>query len=77
MTNSNNDNQIDIEVLLPLLKKGWVAMEDNGVWCHYTKKPVRSDTGWETKSVMDYNVIRSFNIKPAKNWEDSLMECGI
>ena len=77
MTKPNSNNRIYITAPLTLLKPGWVAMEDNGVWCHYTKKPVRSDTGWETKSVMDYNVIRSFNIKPAKNWEDSLMECGL
>lgn len=68
---------IDIKVLLPLLPKGWVAMEENGVWCHYTKKPVRNNTGWETESIMDYNVILLFNIKPAENWETSLMECGL
>jgi hypothetical protein len=68
---------IDIKVLLPLLKKGWVAMEDNGVWCHYTKKPIRSNTGWETESIMDYNTIFLFNLKPAEDWKNSLMECGL
>ena len=30
---------IDIKVLLPLLKKGWVAMDKNGGWHWYKEKP--------------------------------------
>ena len=30
---------ITIEQLLPLLKKGWVAMDKNGRWVFYTAKP--------------------------------------
>ena len=31
--------QITIDDLIPLLKKGWVAMDKNGRWIFYTTKP--------------------------------------
>lgn len=68
---------IDIQVLSPLLKKGWVAMDKNGDWHWYKEKPYVSrhyfcwNTGWHV------SFIGGFNLKHAENWETSLMECGI
>ena len=64
---------IDIKVLLPLLKKGWVAMDEDGTWRWYDKKPYIFQFSWKYISLSRLDV---FNIKPAKNWEESLMECG-
>lgn len=68
---------IDIKVLLPLLKKGWVAMDKNNRWCWYMEKPYieKFYFCWNTGSPAA--CIGGFNIKPAENWETSLMECGI
>ena len=66
---------IDIEVLLPLLKKGWVAMDKDGAWCWYERKPKIHHDLWKNDSI--YIFLSCFNIKPAENWEESLMECGL
>lgn len=64
---------IDIKVLSPLLRKGWVAMDEDCTWYWYPEKPAKAfeewvGTGW---------VLSSFNLKPAENWRESLMECGL
>lgn len=66
---------IDIEVLLPLLKKGWVAMDEDGDWYWYEKKPRICGNLWLNGSICKIPV--AFNIKPAENWEESLQECGL
>lgn len=64
---------IDITVLLPLLKKGYVAMDEDKCWCWYPKKPTKALEEW----VGVCFIISAFNLKPAENWENSLMECGL
>ena len=71
---NSKDEPIDIEVLLPLLKKGWVAMDKDGIWRWYDKKPYIFQFSWKYVSLSRLDV---FNIKPAENWEESLMECGL
>ena len=66
---------IDITVLLPLLKKGWVAMDKDGYWCWYKEKPQINLDMWNNNSF--YIFLSCFNIKPAENWEESLQECGL
>lgn len=66
---------IDIQVLLPLLKKGWVAMYKDGTWCWYEEKPQIHRDPWNNNSF--YILLSCFNIKPAENWEESLQECGL
>ena len=71
-----NENPIDITVLLPLLKKGWVAMDEDGTWYWYEKKPRISYVNWVVE-ICFCRTLEGFNIKPAENWEESLMECGL
>ena len=68
---------IDIKVLLPLLKKGWVAMDKSGdwYWYHYEEKPRIHQDLWINDSNCKFLV--GFNLKPAENWEESLQECGL
>ena len=68
---------IDIEALLPLLKKGWVAMDALGLWRWYQEKPDRGSLEWKNNSIVLSERLSSFNIKQAKKWETSLMECGL
>ena len=72
---NSNGEPIDITVLLPLLKKGWVAMDKDGAWCWYEKKPKIHQDLWKNDSI--YIFLSCFNIKPAENWEESLQECGL
>ena len=71
---------IDITVLLPLLKKGWVAYEKEYGWVWFNNKPfilrgTEKDKTWSNEG--SFGIIGGFNLKPAENWETSLMECGL
>ena len=66
---------IDIHVLLPLLKKGWVAMDKNGAWHWYAKKPKQGSDEWIATGFI--TSFHAFNIKRAEDWKNSLMECGL
>ena len=68
---------INIKVLLPLLKKGWVAMDALGVWRWYQEEPDRGICEWKNYGVVPSERLSAFNIKPAENWEESLQECGL
>ena len=67
---------IDIKVLLPLMKKGWVAMDETGFWYWHKNKPSKREEDWRAKDDIAGDMV-AFNIKPADNWEESLMECGV
>ena len=71
--------QITIYDLLPLLKKGWVAMDANGNWMWYTYKPIKFKEYkcWlhRKASYLDCNLSRAFNIAPFDgDWKDSLIK---
>lgn len=68
---------IDIEALLPLLKKGYVAMDKNGSWHWYKEKPYIEKFYFSWNSGSPVSFIGGFNIKPAEDWRESLMECGL
>lgn len=68
---------IDIEVLLPLLPKGWVAMDKDEEWCWFpilNAKPEIRNGQWMSG---DWENLNAFNLKPADDWQTSLMECGL
>ena len=67
---------IDIKVLLPLMKKGWVAMDETGFWYWHKNKPSKREEDWRAKDDIAGDMV-AFNIRPADNWEESLMECGL
>lgn len=72
--------QISIYDLLPLLKPGWVAMDSNGEWWWFKKRPTISvrHNYWSTKGDCDgYTDLIEFNVAPFDDdWKDSLMESG-
>ena len=77
---NSKGEQIDIKVLLPLLKKGWVAYEKEYGWIWFKNKPLilrgtEEDATWVNEG--SYSIIGGFNLKPAENWEESLMECRL
>ena len=73
---------IDIKVLLPLLRKGFVAMDEVGTWFYFSEVPTRHDKSgfWLLPSDSEtgfFSPISAFNIKPADDWTKSLQECGL
>lgn len=73
--------QITIYDLLPLLRKGWVAMDESGTWWWYETKPYPNDDEgfWMATWVKadDCCSLFAFDIAPFDgDWKDSLMECG-
>lgn len=68
---------IDIQALLPLLKKGWVAMDKNGDWFWFKNKPFADSQMMCWRENDDFEEIQCFNLKTATDWKDSLMECGL
>ena len=68
---------IDIKVLLPLLSKGWVAMDKDGEWFWYECKPSKEMIFWDSNKGRSEDMFFPINLKRADNWEESLMECGL
>lgn len=66
---------IDIKVLLPLLPRGWVCMNEACVWVWCKEKPELINNNWTTS--WKWNYLTPFNIKRAKDWRNSLVECGL
>lgn len=68
--------QIKIQDLLPLLRPGWVAMDEDGRWWWYSQKPyIRNE--FEFGNQIDMESLCAFSIAPYDgDWENSLMECG-
>ena len=73
------DEPIDIKVLLPLLPKGWIACFEDGEWAWFKNKPELFGKSPRTYwcAGRDWCKIKGFNIKPAEDWRNSLMECGL
>lgn len=64
--------QITIYEILPLLKKGYVAMDADGTWCWFSRKPNVGDMEWLWVGRVRF--LDSFNIKKARKWQDSLIK---
>jgi len=68
--------QIDIKELIPYLKKGWVAMDENGTWLWCEVKPKIKNCGiWELSEQCSYCTLTAYiNIAPISNWTKSLIK---
>lgn len=69
--------QIDIKQLIPFMKDGYVAMDENKSWIWFNKKPrfVDGSTIW-LNSVQggSFNSLDAFSIKPVSDWTKSLIK---
>ena len=75
--------EITIYDLIPLLKKGWVAMDEDGTWWWHKSKPSvdcniysrNYDGIWSSCSSV--RTLDVFNIAPFDgDWKDSLIKVG-
>ena len=63
------------EKVAPHMKKGWVAMDKNGLYCYYNYKSALDCLTWiDFKG--DYIKLTCFDIKPVEDWAKSLIEVG-
>jgi hypothetical protein len=68
--------QIDIKELIPFMKDGWVAMDKDGRWFWYIRKPnlLKINGIWKTISTSTCELtIEAFDIAPANDWTKSLI----
>jgi hypothetical protein len=66
---------INIQDIIPFMKKGWVAMDEDGDWYWY---PLVPDTGfngeWRCNAVQSTYTLKAFDIAPADDWTKSLIK---
>lgn len=67
---------IDIKDIIPFMRKGWVAMDENGEWFWYSTKPVVDEYCWCFGRSIGNNqeLTLAFNISPADDWKKSLIK---
>lgn len=65
--------QIDIKELIPFMKDGWVAMEEDERWFWYDEMPFIEDEMWVFEGSSCAS-LGAFNIAPVKNWRESLIK---
>lgn len=63
---------IKIEDLIPLLKEGWVSMDENKCWFWHSKKPRRFYCQWDNNDRACK--LGAFDIAPAEDWTQSLIK---
>ena len=71
--------QIKITDITPFMRKGWVAMDEDGEWWWYSEKPVKNKSVLQWLSDCDnvyYCIDKAFNIAPADDWTKSLIKVG-
>ena len=72
---------ISVKELIPLLKHGWVAMDESGEWLWWENEPERAKQHniWIKKQPdsSDWcNISRIFDIAPTDDWTQSLIKVG-
>lgn len=62
--------------IAPYMRKGWVAMDKDGDYWWYDKKPTLGIKNgiWVYKS--EARNLKAFDIKPVKDWTKSLIKVG-
>lgn len=61
--------------IAPKMRPGWVAMDDDGRWYWYDKKPLELNWGFHIKGSIKIQ-IEFFNIEPVNDWQKSLRKVG-
>ena len=71
---------INIQDIIPFMKKGWVAMDSDGEWYWFPLEPYIKSDEWLFRGGSGYleaTCISSlFDIAPADEWTKSLIKVG-
>ena len=61
--------------IAPHMKKGFVAMDENGVWNWWERKPeMKHDSYWWVQTGYQCCLSDGFDIAPADDWTKSLIK---
>lgn len=63
--------QIDVKELIPFMKDGYVAMDEDKQWWFHKELPTKINNWWDSDSCLQLTM---FNIAPVKNWRESLIK---
>ena len=67
---------IEIEQLMPILVRGYVAMDKSGYWVWFLTKPIIEGNMGVSHNCNNYVVLSDcFRIKPVDDWTKSLRRC--
>lgn len=79
LIDSKNGKPIDINVILPFLEKGFVAMDKSGKWFWYKHEPYCQGENERWAAVnSEWAEIKPFiKLKTVKYWQYSLKRCGL
>ena len=68
---------INIQDLIPFMRKGWVAMDECCEWIWYSHKPaIRKRRKIFTIGIGTMFPLNCFDIAPADDWTKSLIKVG-
>lgn len=59
----------------PMMRKGWIAMDANGLWFWYSKNPTRLARNFNIKDGEIYKM-PMFDITPVDDWKKSKRKVG-
>lgn len=59
----------------PMMRKGWIAMDANGLWFWYSKNPTRLARNFNIKNGEIYEMLM-FKIDPVNDWKKSKRKVG-
>jgi hypothetical protein len=71
---------INIQDIIPFMKDGWVAMDKNGDWHWFIRKPYisaqKGAIAWSMRKSSPYNVksLMFMEVAPADDWTKSLIQ---
>lgn len=64
-----------IQDLIPMLKPGWIAMNENGSWMWFKDRPMLLHDCWMTATGRINNLSTAFDIEKAPNkWNYTLQK---
>lgn len=69
---------INIQDIIPFMKDGWVAMDENGYYRYFLRKPFidKERKVWRADISCDTCSLKCFDIAPADDWTKSLIKVG-
>ena len=67
---------INIQDIIPFMKKGWVAMDKNKKWWFFRVKPEATTNVWLSSDIVEEYLNDIFDIAPADDWTKSLIKVG-
>lgn len=66
---------INIQDIIPFMKKGWVAMDEDGDWNWWERKPrMKYDSYWWVQTGYVCCLSDCIDIAPADDWTKSLIK---